>query len=79
MLLLNTVGNAGKMAQKLSSHASVGWRTLHVRQAIVSHCEEEASGQRPLHAFQKLCLTDKLRTKIFLMHDWNDMSMAFQD
>ena len=46
-------------------------RTLqHARQAIVSHCEEEASGKRPLHAFQKRCLNEELRTKALLMHDW---------
>ena len=33
-------------------------------------CEEEASGKQPLHAFQKLCITEELRTKALLMHDW---------
>ena len=36
----------------------------------MSHCEEEASGKRPFHAFQKLCLTEELITKALLMHDW---------
>ena len=33
-------------------------------------CEEGASGKRPLHEFQKRCLTEELRTKALRMHDW---------
>ena len=33
-------------------------------------CEEGASGKRPLHEFQKMCLTEELRTKALRMHDW---------
>ena len=32
--------------------------------------EEGASDKRPLHEFQKLCLTEELRTKALRMHDW---------
>ena len=34
----------------------------------MSHCEEEASGKRPLHAFRKLFLTEELRTKALLLY-----------
>ena len=34
----------------------------------MSHCEEEASGISPIHAFRKLCLTEELRTKALLLY-----------
>ena len=36
--------------------------------------EEGASDKRPLHEFQKLCLTEELRTKALRMHDWKVLS-----
>ena len=51
---------------------AIGWRTLqHVRRAIVSHCEEEASGKRTLHAFtETLSHRGTENQGNTYMHDW---------